>query len=135
MTNIQNFEKWGVDMEKAKKKLVGVPLINIRNKIAMDLMKYITDRTPVDTGRAKANTHASAGSPSFAIFDFVDTIGGATIAAAAQIILDSTNPYEKIFIQNNLPYIRRLEHGWSAQARDPDGMFGLAVAQVEAEFS
>lgn len=95
--------------------------------IAIQLLNEVTMRMPVDTGRARANTIVSIGSPVYQILDSYDKSGGNTIMAGASR-LSGLEPYTVVYLQNNLPYIERLEDGYSKQA--PIGMFGAAFSSV-----
>lgn len=95
--------------------------------IAIQLLNEVTMRMPVDTGRARANTIVSIGSPVYQVLDSYDKSGGNTIMAGAAR-LSGLEPYTVVYLQNNLPYIERLEDGYSKQA--PIGMFGAAFNSV-----
>ena len=95
--------------------------------IAIQLLNEVTMRMPVDTGRARANTIVSIGSPVYQVLDSYDKTGGNTIMAGAAR-LSGLEPYTVVYLQNNLPYIERLEDGYSKQA--PIGMFGAAFSSV-----
>ena len=98
-------------------------------KIAMQCLRGIVLRTPVDTGRARSNWAVSIGEADTSEKD----IGGAdaTIAVGAATI--ATAPaYGRIFIANGLPYILALEYGHSKQA--PGGMVRLTLDQVASQF-
>lgn len=108
-------------------------------KICLDLLTGIVLKTPVDSGRARANWFTSIGNPSSEITNFTaDTgrgisapnqsagsitaisRGGADIAKATGNVL---------WITNNLPYIYRLEfEGWSKQA--PAGMVRVTINDI-----
>lgn len=100
-------------------------------KVCLDLFSDITNNTPVDTGRARANWFASINTPSNARVEYA----GAASAAANQAISDAQAAIAKatgnvLWISNNLPYIYRLEfEGWSKQA--PNGMVRLAIDRAE----
>lgn len=95
--------------------------------LALELTGRIVRRTPVDTGRARGNWHADIGRPRRTVTDAVDPSGGGTIAAAsaatAQLAVGRS-----WFLTNGLPYIRRLEDGWSLQA--PSGMVKVTIAEL-----
>lgn len=95
---------------KEKEKLV------IR-KIAIECFRRIILGTPVDTGRARGNWQASTGNPLGGIVESNDKGGSATIAAMVSEVSTWT-PKDDLpaFITNNLPYIQRLNEGWSKQA-------------------
>lgn len=92
--------------------------------------------TPVDTGRARSNWQVSIGSPieserePFAPGELGSTAGPNAQAAIAQgeQVINRRQPEETIFITNNLPYIQRLNDGYSAQA--PVGFVQTAVQRA-----
>ncbi len=57
-----------------------------------------------------------------------DTGGGEAFASLSNI--SSRDPKAVIWFNNNLPYIRRLEYGWSGQA--PEGMVRITLAEIQA---
>ena len=67
--------------------------------LVMDMFRNIQIRTPVDTGRARGNWHVE--------FD----------------------GEQSATIYNNLPYMERLENGWSKQA--PAGMVRVTLTEFE----
>lgn len=64
--------------------------------------------SPVDTGRYRNAHHISMGGPSYA------QSGETTISIPVGY-------YKPIYLQNNLPYVLRIENGWSKQA--PTGVY------------
>lgn len=105
-------------------------------KITFEAFKRIILRTPVDTGRARANWGVTVGAANtvFAI-EAEDKSGSATLTQAAngvqQWVCEGS-----IFITNNLPYIGVLEYGrddgkpGSSQA--PNGMVRLTLEEMVA---
>lgn len=97
-------------------------------KVAMAVDTTVVMATPVDTGRARSNWRVSIGSlPDHSTHEaYQEGKGQSTAQANAQAQMKYAegkikgyrggvnNPY--IFISNNLPYIKRLNNGWSAQA-------------------
>jgi hypothetical protein len=116
--DIRNFER------KTARKLDEVP-----RKVVFQIFKNVIDKTPVDTGRARANWQPSLGTPATGTIEFTDKDGSATIANMQSVLL-SINVGDVIFLTNNLPYIRRLEEGYSQQA--PAGMVALTVQEFQA---
>lgn len=97
-------------------------------KVGLDMTSRIVLRTPVDTGRARANWQCAIGAPASGLLDVTDKTGGSTIAAASQK-LASFKAGPSIWITNGLPYIGRLEDGYSGQA--PSGMVALTVREFQ----
>lgn len=77
--------------------------------------------TPVDTGRARANWLPSLNVPSSKT---VEPGGKEEINTA----LNSFKIGDTVFITNNLPYIRRLNEGYSKQA--PAGFVDSAILKA-----
>lgn len=105
-------------------------------KACIDLYKRIVTRTPVDTGRAKANwqidvvdsesVRGSAGD-SFSESDIQGLI-------ASEISgLNLTINDNHVIIYNNLEYIGALENGHSQQA--PGGMVAVSLADFTQFFN
>lgn len=80
--------------------------------------------TPVDTGRARSNWQVEIGQAADGVVDAIDKSGQGAITAGARTIQSYRNG-SSINITNNLPYIERLNDGWSAQA--PAGFVERAV--------
>lgn len=108
-------------------------LLELKQKMARHLLGSITGKMPVKTGRAKANTLVSIGRRDNSKDDNAfDKTGEATISKGEAVIAGDTDPFKKVFVQNNVDYILALEGGHSNQA--PLGMFALAVAEAEVFF-
>ncbi len=96
-------------------------------KICLDLVTGIVLKTPVDTGRARANWFTSIGSPTDNTTESTDSNGSATIASSLGAISKATG--NVLWITNNLPYIYRLEFdSWSDQA--PSGMVRVTIDDI-----
>jgi hypothetical protein len=96
-------------------------------KICLDLLTGIVLKTPVDTGRARANWFTSINSPSANVTVSTDPSGSSTISSGLSAISKATG--NVLWITNNLPYIYRLEfEGWSKQA--PAGMVRVTVNNI-----
>lgn len=93
-------------------------------KVALAADQAVVMGTPVDTGRARSNWIAQIGSaPSGTIDAYAPGDAGSTAGANTQAAIDQAesvisgyNSGEEIHITNNLPYIQRLNDGYSAQA-------------------
>lgn len=97
-------------------------------KISIDLFSKTVLRTPVDTGRARANWNCSIGAPSFTVSQKTDKSGTATQAGIRGTLGNWKDG--DIYLMNSLPYIRRLEYdGWSGQA--PQGMVRVTVTEFQ----
>ena len=115
-----------------EKQVVG-GLLKVKRNMALQALKGVTEKMPVETGRARGNTFVSVGYVNDTVTDVTDKIGTATEAAGGAIIDADKNAFAVVFIQNNLPYIERLEDGYS-KVKAPQGMFAVTLAELEAQF-
>ncbi len=130
MTTARQF---GIDMDKAFDKLLETQFLPFKHKIAMQALIGITEKMPVDTGRARGNTIVSIAALNAAPTVKVDKNGGNTISRGQTVIEGDRDPFATVFVQNNLPYINRLENGHSTK-QAPLGMFALTAAEIETQF-
>lgn len=98
----------------------------IVRKIMLDVFKGVILKTPVDTGRARANWQATIGGPSSGTLDSEDKTGQMAISGGSKAIA-AMKEFSPVFLYNGLPYIGRLENGWSGQA--PAGMVKITLAE------
>lgn len=102
-------------------------------KITFEAFKRIILRTPVDTGRARANWAVAEGQPVTFQIEGEDKSGTATLRTA-QDGVQSWLCQGAIFMTNNLPYIGVLEYGkddgtpGSSQA--PQGMVRVTMEEM-----
>ena len=100
------------------------PGMTIR-KVAMEVFHRVIIRTPVDTGRARANWQTSIGAPAEGEVDSTDRDRG-LVEASREI--DKHTGDESIFLANNLPYIEALENG-SSKTQAPAGMVKVTLSE------
>lgn len=98
-------------------------------KVTIDLFKSVIMKTPVDTGMARANWTASAGSFGTITVDALDKTGRSSVNAM-QAVVSSTKSGGIVYMVNNLPYIKRLEYGYSKQS--PQGMVRLSINEFQS---
>ena len=101
----------------------------VHSGVALEMSKRVIMRTPVDTGRARANWQASLGSPSSSSSLHTDRGGGATTAKAAEVAEGFGKKGQTFYLVNNVDYIKALEHGHSKQA--PAGMVKVTENEFE----
>ncbi len=107
-------------------KLIPEQVMLVQKKMALETLRRIVMKTPVDTGRARGNWQTTIDTvPDAEKFSGNPVGDGANIITASQ-------PFVAIYISNNLPYIERLEDGYSAQA--PNGMVGLTIEELRTMF-
>lgn len=123
-----------IDLQRFAKKANADVKQAIR-KITLEAFKRVILRTPVDTGRARANWSLSTGAP--VTFSIVgeDKSGSATLKKTS----DGVMVWEcsgGIFLSNNLPYIPVLEYGRAdgkpGSNQAPNGMVRITVAEMQA---
>ena len=77
--------------------------------ICTEITNGIVLKTPVDSGRARANWFPSLDAPSNTVSTRVDPTGTTAISAAQGIAKEAAG--RVFYLSNNLPYIRHLEYG------------------------
>lgn len=97
-------------------------------KVALAVDAELVLSTPVDTGRARSNWQAEINTPATGEAEPVPP--QQAIDDATRVIAES-KPGDAIHITNNLPYIGRLNEGWSAQA--PEGFVETAILHGAAQ--
>lgn len=133
---------FALDMKKFADKAGEFADVAVR-QVCLNLTTGIVLKTPVDTGRARANWQASIDGPSSGTVSFEGDKGSGAgaprpssaseraIAASQAAIKSATG---KVFwLSNNLPYIVKLEYGHSKQA--PSGMVRKTINEVKRSLS
>ena len=130
MSTMKGFSKRIIQIaagvEQNSNALVRKTVITVASAVAL--------RTPVDTGRARANWRTQVGSALTAqpgAFP-AGSKGSTEAAAAGQAIAEAVRAVDgfnksgtPVFISNNLPYIEALNRGSSTQA--PEGFIESAI--------
>jgi len=117
-----------MSMERNANRVVDVRLDKLGRALGLEIQRRLMDKTPVDTGRARGNWNASIGEPDFTTSE--TTSAAATIAKASAVVRGfEFSEGASSYVSNGLPYIERLEEGYSAQA--PNGMVRVTVAELK----
>lgn len=98
--------------------------------LAINAATGLVLKSPVDTGRFRANWQFGVASPDASVSDRSDKTGQETLGKISTEILSANVTGGKFYITNNLPYAKRLEYGWSKQA--PSGMVRLTLMELES---
>lgn len=122
--------------------------IRLEQKVPEDVMRGLVQQvgemtartlvttTAVDTGHARANWQAGQDTIPTGEVDGEDKTGQATLSKIEKVI-DAAPAFGLLVIANNVPYIERLDQGWSKQA--PGGMSVLAeqvaIETINAEIA
>ena len=102
-------------------KASGLELELVVRKFALIAHKLLTEKTPVDKGRARANWNVNATSPDLSTTN--ETVSNTPN-------LKKGDGDGAIFITNNLPYIDALEDGHS-RVKAPYGMVAITMLEIE----
>lgn len=101
---------------------------NVTQETSAELGSRLVDKTPVDTGHAKANWRLTIGKLDTNEIDAVDPSGGRA-KAVIKSMSEQINMGDNVYVSNSVPYINRLEHGHSKQA--PQGMRNTTIAEFQ----
>lgn len=96
-------------------------------KLMINIDRRLVQETPRDTGSAKASWLASVNQPDESI---VNINGDGSESMAITTAIGQINLFQcgdTLYLQNNQPYIERLNDGWSEQA--PSGFVDAIIAQ------
>jgi hypothetical protein len=116
---------WSIPMDEVARRM-GANADAVVRKLTFEIFKSVVLKSPVDTGRFRANWNISANVPDFSTSAGTDKSRG--VAQAAQAL--SIPSGGVVYLSNGLPYAQRLEYGYSKQA--PTGMVRTTVAEVSA---
>lgn len=97
-------------------------------KVGADVLRSIVEKSPVDTGRFRANWVVSYSDTTEKVLG-LDRSGIDTINKGLRLIQLFNPESGELWISNGLPYARRLEYGYSSQA--PAGMVRITVRQFQ----
>ncbi|ENW92754.1 hypothetical protein [Acinetobacter dispersus] len=100
--------------------------------IGMDLIQGVVVGTPVDKGTARGNWIASNTPDLKYDLKEQDKSGQGTINKTFVFFSQNAKLGSLIYLQNNLPYIERLENGWSDQA--PQGMVSTSMNMIKQKY-
>ena len=97
-------------------------------KIGMEAFKRVIEKSPVDTGRFRANWGVQIGSPYAGRSEIFDKDGQRTISKMT-VDVAAWNAQGRIYLCNNLAYSIPLEYGHS-KVQAPAGMVRVTVAEM-----
>ncbi len=130
--NLQGFTKdlrdFGITTREA--------VIAFQKKIAFEALNRVTNKTPVDTGRARGNWQLNIGT----IPDSLIDITGEKEPVTSTVLERELGKVKElgfgqiVYVINNVNYITFLEQGSSEQARNPDGMVQVTIEELRQFF-
>lgn len=115
---------WSIPVDRLVAQAKG-DLEAVVRRATFQTFRSVVLRSPVDTGRFRANWNVSFGVPEYGVTLSTNQNRGLTEAAKALRLPVGGVTY----ISNGLPYGVRLENGYSKQA--PAGMVRLAAAEFQ----
>jgi len=117
MSFSKDIKKWTDKAERAA--------VYVFRGTALDIFSKVILRTPVDTGRARGNWQCSINNLASG-----ETTGtGRSALGRAKNATGKAKITDKIYLINNLPYIKKLEYGSSQQA--PRGMVRVTLSEYD----
>ena len=100
-------------------------------KLVLEIYSRVVLRSPVDSGRFRANWQVGNGSIDYTVTNNTDVSGASAISKAALELSSMNINGQTIFVSNSLSYSQRLEFdGWSKQA--PAGMIRVTLAELSS---
>jgi hypothetical protein len=112
------------NMKRNADRIVDARTDRLGRAAGFELARKLMKMTPVDTGRARANWNASVNSPDYSTTGSFSTkwdkehkhtgFAEAKIQTATRVLKFSTG--DTFYMSNGLPYIERLDQGYSQQA-------------------
>lgn len=100
--------------------------------LSLELLRRLVLRSPVDTGRFRANWQVDIGQAPEGTLETTDK-GGASTVSRGDTKLAAVQAGQSVFLVNNLPYAQVLEDGSSSQA--PQGMVAITVQEFNEALS
>ncbi len=122
-----NLNDFVLDLSKFQE-LTAEELRRVQKKVAFDGLWKVTQKTPVDTGRARANWTLAAEEPDETILP-----EGHYAQPNAPGSLENLGLFGMVWLNNQLPYAPELEDGSSKQA--PAGMVKVSVVELQQEIA
>ena len=102
----------------------------MQREVAVNVVDFVANATPVDTGQASGNWKTTIGVPTSA-WDQGGSSGPGKSMADVRNALRTLSIGQTVCIANNVPYIVKLNNGYSAQA--PSLFVELATANALAQ--
>lgn len=103
-------------------------------KVALEAFRGIVMKSPVDTGRLRANWTLSIDGFSTATHEGTDKTGAGTMGKITAGLAPIKINGQSIYLTNSLPYVRRIEYeGWS-KIKAPQGMVRITLQEISAKY-
>lgn len=108
----------------------------MQRKLALQALRGLVHKTPIDTGRARGNWQTTTATPAEGAIGGITRKGQSVSSSPIEkgsVAIRAAQPFGVIWISNNLPYIEALEDGSSTQA--PNGMLATTLSELRTQFS
>lgn len=128
ITNLAQFNRQVRDLAK---NLPAEVVKTVQDKLSLDALSGVVQKTPVDTGRAKGGWQVGVNEMLIGDTGRLDPSGQATIASESPKI-EAAPPYAQVNITNSVEYIEPLENGHSDQAAH--GMVAMTIEELMSQF-
>lgn len=131
-----------LDLSRAVEKTKGKTELMVK-KVMLELFSNVISKSPVDSGRFRANWIVGYGSANVTINDDLDKrqVGdktGPTIGRMDKEIKSSSIGGQSIFLTNSLPYSLVLENGRAngkpGSLQAPNGMVRISLIEISAHY-
>lgn len=123
-------DKFRAGMKNTIAKAQATPAIFMK-ELLVELSNRVIMKSPVDTGRFRANWNVGNGSIDYATSESTDKQGNTALKNSLEINSIKING-QTIYITNSLPYAYRLEYeGWS-KVKAPAGMVRVTLAELNS---
>ena len=121
---------FALDLSKAIEKVQDKSAVAVK-KITIELFTRVIEKSPVDTGRFRANWNCSINSPDKTTTDDTEDSarGDPSVQKMQKEVLSYSFKDQSVYLCNSLPYAARLEDGWS-HTQAPNGMVRLSVIEI-----
>lgn len=136
-----NVQKFVFDLERDASGLGKEDVRKLQRLLTFELLRRVSDRTRVDTGRARAGNIVSVGSPSedqpsANLRGANESVGSAAARIQAQNEAQANRallslPYYAVtYVSNNVNYVKYLEEG--TDKIPPDAMYATSFNDIKA---
>lgn len=105
--SVKDFHK---ELNEFTERLIPDEIHKLQTALAVEALKRIVLRTPVDEGRARGNWNVTIDDPYDGVSEILDDKGQRAVSYGSHTIR-SAAPFSVIFITNNIDYINILEEG------------------------
>lgn len=123
--------QFSLDLSRLVEKAKGRTELVVK-KVMLEAFERVVMKSPVDTGRFRANWVASIGEYSRVVSESTDQDGSKTTGDINAAVSAMQLRGQTIYLTNSLPYATRLEYGYSKQA--PIGMVRTTLAEITAHY-